>query len=150
MLGNAIAIHCLAEGYPEPSVTWLKSHGKSWAHLNKYTVDLIGLICAIDKTTKEFKSMPLRNSSLLVDFATEADEGYYMCQVSNGIGTELKKIIYINVNGKLSIYPIRLCIPNTLTMFITYIRASPLRECNGQYFIETERRSDVELRCQRR
>lgn len=61
------------------------------------------LLLVLDKTTKEFKSMSLRNSSLLVDFATDADEGYYMCQVSNGIGTELKKIIYINVNGKYKI-----------------------------------------------
>lgn len=41
-----------------------------------------------------------KNNSLIVDYATESDEGYYMCQVSNGIGSELKKIIYVNVNGK--------------------------------------------------
>lgn len=52
------------------------------------------------KTSKEFKSIQLRNNSLVVDFATDADEGYYMCQANNGIGSTLKKIIYINVNGK--------------------------------------------------
>lgn len=45
-----------------------------------------------------------KNNSLIVDYATEADEGYYMCQVNNGIGSELKKIIYVNVNGKLKKY----------------------------------------------
>lgn len=37
-----------------------------------------------------------------MDFATDADEGYYMCQANNGIGSGLKKILHINVNGKLS------------------------------------------------
>lgn len=54
----------------------------------------------IEKTSKEFKSIQLKNNSLVIDFATETDEGYYMCQASNGIGTGLKKIIHINVNGE--------------------------------------------------
>lgn len=59
--------------------------------------------CNIDgKLSKEFKSIQLRNSSLTVDFATDADEGYYMCQANNGIGPGLKKILHINVNGKRS------------------------------------------------
>lgn len=51
------------------------------------------------KSSKEFKQIALRNSSLAVDFATDADEGYYMCQANNGIGSGLKKILHINVNG---------------------------------------------------
>lgn len=51
------------------------------------------------KTSKEFKSIQLRNHSLTVDYVTDADEGYYMCTANNGIGAGLKKIIHINVNG---------------------------------------------------
>lgn len=54
----------------------------------------------VDKGSKEFRSLSHKNSSLLVNFATDLDEGFYMCQVNNGIGSELKKIIYINVNGE--------------------------------------------------
>lgn len=80
MQGNAMAIQCRAEGYPEPTVLWQRG---------------------LEKSGKEFKPvLGQRNSSLLVDFATEEDEGYYMCVVSNGVGAELKKVIYINVNGK--------------------------------------------------
>lgn len=81
MLGNAMAIHCLADGYPVPVVTWLRGQ---------------------DKASREFKALAMgaRNGSLLVDFATEEDEGYYLCQVGNGVGAELKKIIYVNVNGE--------------------------------------------------
>ncbi|XP_055315179.1 cell adhesion molecule Dscam2 isoform X2 [Sitodiplosis mosellana] len=77
MLGNAVAINCDAEGYPEPEITWLKGEGKS---------------------SKEFKSIQLRNNSLTVDYVTDADEGYYMCTANNGIGPGLKKILHINVN----------------------------------------------------
>lgn len=66
-----------------------------------------------EKTSKEFKSIQLKNNSLVIDFATETDEGYYMCQASNGIGTGLKKIIHINVNGE------NICI--RINVFIIYI-----------------------------
>lgn len=52
------------------------------------------------KSSKEFKSIQLRNNSLTVDYVTDADEGYYMCTANNGIGSGLKKILHINVNGK--------------------------------------------------
>lgn len=79
MLGNTVIINCEAEGYPEPEITWLKAEGKS---------------------SKEFKSIQLRNNSLTVDYVTDADEGYYMCTANNKIGPGLKKILHINVNGK--------------------------------------------------
>lgn len=50
--------------------------------------------------SKEFKSIQLRNNSFTLDYVTDADEGYYMCTATNGIGAGLKKIIHINVNGK--------------------------------------------------
>lgn len=79
-LGNAKAIHCPADGFPEPTVTWSR---------------------ASDPHGKEFRTLAgLRNSSLLMDYATKEDEGYYMCQVGNGVGAELKKIIYVNVDGE--------------------------------------------------
>lgn len=42
----------------------------------------------------------MRNNSLVLNLATDVDEGYYMCQAANEIGAGLKKIIRINVNGK--------------------------------------------------
>lgn len=49
-----------------------------------------------------------------MDFATETDEGYYMCQANNGIGTGLKKIIHINVNGAYFILPMYIYIKRRL------------------------------------
>jgi len=45
----------------------------------------------------------MRNHSLLLNLATDNDEGYYMCQATNEIGAGLKKTIRINVNGKWGI-----------------------------------------------
>ncbi|KAI9579074.1 hypothetical protein GQX74_014691, partial [Glossina fuscipes] len=77
MLGNTISINCEAEGYPIPAITWFKGQ---------------------DKLNKDFKSLNMRNHSLVLNFATDIDEGYYMCQATNEIGAGLKKVIRINVN----------------------------------------------------
>ncbi|XP_055923956.1 cell adhesion molecule Dscam2 isoform X1 [Eupeodes corollae] len=77
MLGNTISIDCNAEGYPIPVITWFKGQGKQ---------------------SKDFKPLNMRNNSLVLNLATDVDEGYYMCQAANEIGAGLKKIIRINVN----------------------------------------------------
>lgn len=77
MLGNPISIYCEANGYPKPSIQWLKGKGKA---------------------SKDFQPIKLKNNTLSVNFATTTDEGYYMCQANNEIGNGLKKVIYINVN----------------------------------------------------
>ncbi|KAH8340543.1 hypothetical protein KR059_000756, partial [Drosophila kikkawai] len=77
MLGNTISINCEAEGYPIPAITWFKGQGKG---------------------SKDFKPLSMRNHSLLLNLATDNDEGYYMCQATNEIGPGLKKTIRINVN----------------------------------------------------
>uniref|UniRef100_A0A1A9ZZV3 Down syndrome cell adhesion molecule n=2 Tax=Glossina TaxID=44049 RepID=A0A1A9ZZV3_GLOPL len=77
MLGNTISINCEAEGYPIPAITWFKGQ---------------------DKLNKDFKPLNMRNHSLVLNFATDIDEGYYMCQATNDIGAGLKKVIRINVN----------------------------------------------------
>lgn len=117
MLGNAIVVNCQAEGYPEPEISWFKG-GKykalkkifclqAYARKKGVNRKLILFVhfdlvrgCEDGKTSKEFKLIASRNSSLAVDFATDADEGYYMCQANNGIGPDLKKVFHINVNGK--------------------------------------------------
>ncbi|KAL5284148.1 hypothetical protein ACFFRR_006432 [Megaselia abdita] len=77
MLGNAISIHCEADGYPPPVIAWYKGHGK---------------------LSKDFNPIIMKNNSLILNLATDADEGYYMCQATNDIGSGLKKVIRVNVN----------------------------------------------------
>lgn len=50
--------------------------------------------------SQDFKPLSMRNNSLVLNLATDIDEGYYMCQAANEIGAGLKKVIRINVNGE--------------------------------------------------
>lgn len=52
------------------------------------------------KQSKDFNPIIMKNNSLILNLATDADEGYYMCQATNEIGSGLKKVIRVNVNGK--------------------------------------------------
>lgn len=94
MLGNAVIINCEAEGYPEPEITWFKGGNSMISILfrneivqSAFFVFLLRIsfffsFITEGKLSKEFKSLQLRNNSLTVDYVTDADEGYYMCTVS--------------------------------------------------------------------
>lgn len=50
-----------------------------------------------------YRSQRLRvmeNGSLVIARAAEENEGYFLCQASNGIGAGLSKVIHLNVYGK--------------------------------------------------
>lgn len=44
------------------------------------------------------------NGSLSISDATESDEGYYLCQASNGIGQGLSKVVHLKVHSKFSLF----------------------------------------------
>jgi Down syndrome cell adhesion molecule len=79
MVGNQLNAQCEAHGYPTPTISWFRG---------------------LHKQSKDFEPLRLKNASLIVNFATAADEGYYMCQAHNEIGAGLKKVFFVNINGK--------------------------------------------------
>lgn len=42
----------------------------------------------------------LPNSSLLIRHVLEEDIGYYLCQASNGVGTDISKSMFLTVKSK--------------------------------------------------
>ena len=42
----------------------------------------------------------LENGSLTIKDVSEDDEGVYLCQANNGVGTGLSKVVTLKVNGK--------------------------------------------------
>lgn len=40
------------------------------------------------------------NGSLIIQEVDKSDEGYFMCQISNGVGAGLSRVMYLKVNGK--------------------------------------------------
>ncbi|XP_035786671.1 Down syndrome cell adhesion molecule-like protein Dscam2 isoform X3 [Anopheles albimanus] len=77
VLGHPIVIPCEADGFPQPKITWFRGKGK---------------------VSTDFHSIPSKNNSLSINYATSPDAGYYMCEAANGIGSSLKKIIHVDVN----------------------------------------------------
>lgn len=43
------------------------------------------------------------NGSLTILDVSENDAGYYLCQASNGIGSDLSKVISLTVHGKFQL-----------------------------------------------
>lgn len=47
----------------------------------------------------------LPNSSLLIRHVLEEDIGYYLCQASNGVGTDISKAMFLTVKSESCPYP---------------------------------------------
>lgn len=73
---------------------------------------LSSLLCKIfsmqtGKTSNDYQPIPnvpghvalLSNGSMLLESVGPQDEGHYLCRASNGIGSVLNKMIYVEVNG---------------------------------------------------
>lgn len=47
-----------------------------------------------------FRVQLLGNGSLLIKHVLEEDAGYYLCKVSNDVGADVSKSMYLNVKSK--------------------------------------------------
>ncbi|XP_061448797.1 cell adhesion molecule DSCAML1 isoform X3 [Rhineura floridana] len=82
--GKAGVLNCSVDGYPPPKVVW--KHAKGSGNPQQYhPVPLTGRI------------QILPNSSLLIRHVLEEDIGYYLCQASNGVGTDISKSMFLTV-----------------------------------------------------
>ncbi|XP_069803363.1 cell adhesion molecule DSCAML1 isoform X2 [Dendropsophus ebraccatus] len=82
--GKAGVLNCSVDGYPPPKVVW--KHAKGSGNPQQYhPVPLTGRI------------QILPNSSLHIRHVLEEDIGYYLCQASNGVGTDISKSMFLTV-----------------------------------------------------
>ncbi|KAJ3589441.1 hypothetical protein NHX12_010286 [Muraenolepis orangiensis] len=82
--GKVGVLNCSVEGYPPPKVMW--KHAKGIGNPQQYhPVPLTGRI----------QIMP--NGSLLIRHVLEDDRGYYLCQASNGVGSDISKSMVLTV-----------------------------------------------------
>uniref|UniRef100_A0A8C1KJK8 Down syndrome cell adhesion molecule like 1 n=1 Tax=Cyprinus carpio TaxID=7962 RepID=A0A8C1KJK8_CYPCA len=82
--GKSEVLNCSVEGYPPPKVVW--KHAKGIGNPQQYhPVPLTGRI------------QILSNGSLLIRHVLEEDRGYYLCQASNGVGSDISKSMMLTV-----------------------------------------------------
>uniref|UniRef100_A0A6Q2Y4X3 DS cell adhesion molecule like 1 n=1 Tax=Esox lucius TaxID=8010 RepID=A0A6Q2Y4X3_ESOLU len=82
--GKAGILNCSVEGYPPPKVMW--KHAKGIGNPQQYhPVPLTGRI------------QIMSNGSLLIRHVLEDDRGYYLCQASNGVGSDISKSMVLTV-----------------------------------------------------
>ncbi|KAJ8403710.1 hypothetical protein AAFF_G00345780 [Aldrovandia affinis] len=82
--GKAGVLNCSVNGYPPPKVMW--KHAKGIGNPQQYhPVPLTGRI------------QIMSNGSLLIRHVLEEDRGYYLCQASNGVGSDISKSMVLTV-----------------------------------------------------
>ncbi|XP_069972795.1 cell adhesion molecule Dscam1 isoform X4 [Penaeus vannamei] len=82
-LGGTVALHCLAKGFPNPTVVWRKE-----------TVS--GEFAGV--ATGEGGVAGFENGTLLVSRAERRHEGRYLCEANNEVGAGLSKVVTLSVN----------------------------------------------------
>ncbi|XP_029434881.1 Down syndrome cell adhesion molecule isoform X3 [Rhinatrema bivittatum] len=91
--GKAVILNCSAEGYPVPTIVWKYSKGAGVPQFQP--IALNGRI------------QVLANGSLLIKHVLEEDSGYYLCKVSNDVGADVSKSMYLTVKipAMITSYP---------------------------------------------
>lgn len=86
--GKAGILNCSVDGYPPPKVMWKHAKG---------TLAGIG-------NPQQYHPVPLtgriqimNNGSLLIRHVLEEDRGFYLCQASNGVGSDISKSMVLTV-----------------------------------------------------
>lgn len=104
--GSDAKVECKADGFPKPVVTWKKATG---ALIVKICFMFVSMgIMLLGQTPGEYKDFKPNNPDIKVEDGTliinniqKTNEGYYLCEAVNGIGSGLSAVILINVQGIL-------------------------------------------------
>ncbi|XP_037715243.1 Down syndrome cell adhesion molecule-like protein Dscam2 isoform X31 [Drosophila subpulchrella] len=82
--GSDAKVECKADGFPKPQVTWKKAVGDTPGEY---------------KDLKKSDNIRVEEGTLHVDNIQKTNEGYYLCEAINGIGSGLSAVIMISVQA---------------------------------------------------
>ncbi|XP_076675907.1 cell adhesion molecule Dscam2 isoform X2 [Andrena cerasifolii] len=84
---SRLVLHCHADGFPPPAVTWRRASGKKPGNYR----DIV--------THEHTQDLRIHsNGSLVFGRVQEDHEGFYLCEAVNGIGAGLSKVVHLTVN----------------------------------------------------
>ncbi|XP_073812161.1 Down syndrome cell adhesion molecule 1 isoform X34 [Musca autumnalis] len=82
--GSDAKVECKADGFPKPQLTWKKAVGNSPGEY---------------KDLKKNDNIRVEEGTLHIDNIQKTNEGYYLCEAINGIGSGLSAVIMISVQA---------------------------------------------------
>nr|XP_017031939.1 Down syndrome cell adhesion molecule-like protein Dscam2 isoform X43 [Drosophila kikkawai] len=82
--GSDAKVECKADGFPKPQVTWKKAVGDTPGEY---------------KDLKKSDNIRVEEGTLHIDNIQKTNEGYYLCEAINGIGSGLSAVIMISVQA---------------------------------------------------
>ncbi|XP_066154117.1 cell adhesion molecule Dscam1 isoform X2 [Euwallacea fornicatus] len=83
--GQDAIIHCQADGYPKPLITWRKAVGEQPGEYKDFHY--------------EPNVQQYQNGSLGFTHISKENEGQYLCEAKNNIGAGISKVIFLRVNA---------------------------------------------------
>ncbi|XP_053207473.1 cell adhesion molecule DSCAM-like isoform X2 [Panonychus citri] len=89
IVGDDVILDCQASGYPQPRIWW--EHSNSLSSSSSSPLHYQPVI-------SNSHIHALENGSLIIKEIIKSDEGYYLCQATNGIGSDISKVIKISVH----------------------------------------------------
>lgn len=107
--GSDAAVECKADGFPKPVVTWKRATGnKTKLYLWNF-ITIVFLIAGVSPGDyKDFKpnnpDIRVEDGTLMINNIQKTNEGYYLCEAVNGIGSGLSAVILISVQGISIVY----------------------------------------------
>lgn len=84
LVGRSVTLDCQAEGYPQPQIRWEKAVGTTARDYRPISTS--------------YHYQIFENGSLTIQDVARDDAGYYLCQATNGIGSELSSVISLSVH----------------------------------------------------
>ncbi|XP_054713933.1 cell adhesion molecule Dscam2-like [Uloborus diversus] len=83
VLGSDVILNCVADGFPKPQILWKRAEDSLQSDYNTLLTDA--------------HIHTLVNGSLSIRNVEKTDDGFYMCQASNGIGSGISTVISLSV-----------------------------------------------------
>ncbi|XP_065344124.1 cell adhesion molecule Dscam1 isoform X3 [Cloeon dipterum] len=83
--GHDVVLHCQADGYPVPNVTWRRADGNAPGEYKDFL---------FEPNAKLHK-----NGSLEFTHVGKESEAHYVCEAKNEIGTGVSKVVFLKVNA---------------------------------------------------
>lgn len=108
LLNGRLQLDCAAHGFPAPTVSWRRELPEparpTGQRQDQFWQDQGAKEDSLVKTSEfismisNYRQRAYANGSLVIDQADQTDAGLYMCEVANGVGSGLSKVVRVRVN----------------------------------------------------